>query len=108
IALAADFVASDRPIALRLDGNTYLFPNVRTPPALLAIDNRWLRAHMGPDDWAIFPLYERGPYSIPPLTELDAPLPLAPGPGHLLGTDSAGRDTFARLVHGTRVSLSVG
>jgi len=31
-----------------------------------------------------------------------------PGHGHLLGTDSAGRDIFARLLAGGRVSLLVG
>ncbi|WP_432483027.1 dipeptide/oligopeptide/nickel ABC transporter permease/ATP-binding protein [Kineococcus esterisolvens] len=34
----------------------------------------------------------------------DAYLPPS-SPGHLLGTDSAGRDTWARLLHGGRVSL---
>lgn len=32
----------------------------------------------------------------------------APGHGHLLGTDGAGRDVFARLVYGGRVSMGVG
>ena len=32
----------------------------------------------------------------------------APGPGHILGTDDTGRDLFARLVYGGRVSLMVG
>jgi peptide/nickel transport system permease protein len=31
-----------------------------------------------------------------------------PGPGHILGADLSGRDIFARVVHGTRVSLVVG
>ena len=31
-----------------------------------------------------------------------------PGPGHFLGTDDTGRDVFARLVYGGRVSLLVG
>jgi peptide/nickel transport system permease protein len=31
-----------------------------------------------------------------------------PGPGHLLGTDGTGRDVFARLVYGGRVSMGVG
>ncbi len=31
-----------------------------------------------------------------------------PGAGHPLGTDELGRDALARLVHGTRVSLSFG
>ena len=32
----------------------------------------------------------------------------SPGPGHILGTDDTGRDVFARLVYGGRVSLLVG
>ncbi len=31
-----------------------------------------------------------------------------PGRGHLLGTDDLGRDILARLIHGARVSLTVG
>ena len=31
-----------------------------------------------------------------------------PGAGHWLGTDSSGRDVFARLLFGARISLSVG
>lgn len=32
----------------------------------------------------------------------------APGQGTLLGTDEFGRDIFARIVHGTRISLTTG
>ena len=32
----------------------------------------------------------------------------APGPAHLLGTDLAGRDVWARVVHGAATSLLVG
>jgi len=32
----------------------------------------------------------------------------APGPGHVLGGDLSGRDVFARLIYGARVSLVVG
>ena len=31
-----------------------------------------------------------------------------PGQGHPLGADLSGRDIFARVVHGTRISLIVG
>lgn len=31
-----------------------------------------------------------------------------PGGGHLLGTDDLGRDILARMIHGARVSLTVG
>jgi len=31
-----------------------------------------------------------------------------PSPTHLLGTDSLGRDTLSRIIHGTRTSLMIG
>jgi peptide/nickel transport system permease protein len=33
---------------------------------------------------------------------------LAPGARHWLGTDAEGRDVFARMLYGTRISLSIG
>ncbi|MDP9275554.1 MAG: ABC transporter permease [Chloroflexota bacterium] len=39
---------------------------------------------------------------------LDAPSWLGGEHGHLLGTDSLGRDLLARVIHGARVSLTVG
>jgi peptide/nickel transport system permease protein len=39
---------------------------------------------------------------------LDAPSWAGGAYGHLLGTDSLGRDLLARVVHGARVSLTVG
>lgn len=35
-------------------------------------------------------------------------MPLAPGGPFLLGTDNLGRDVFSRVLHGTKVSLSIG
>ena len=44
----------------------------------------------------------------PTVMALDAPL-LPPGsPGHVLGSDELGRDVLSRLIHGSRLSLSVG
>jgi len=34
--------------------------------------------------------------------------PLPPGGAHLLGTDDVGRDVFARILYGARLSLAVG
>jgi peptide/nickel transport system permease protein len=104
VALFADFVASDRPILMRKDGQLYLFPNVVDYRALRSFDESDLRA----EDWALWPPFHLGPYSIPPLRALGGPLPAPPGPQHPFGTDNAGRDVLARLLHGTRASLGAG
>lgn len=108
VALFADFIASDRPILLQYQGRLWVLPNMVDYAELRAVDNRFLREEMTEDEWAVFPLYERGPYSIPSLAEMARSLPQGPNEDHLLGTDNTGRDTFARLVHGTRISLSIG
>ena len=43
----------------------------------------------------------------PVATDQTAPL-LAPSTDHLFGTDQFGRDLFSRIVHGARISLSIG
>jgi peptide/nickel transport system permease protein len=103
LALFADFVASERPILLSLSGELYLFPNLTDPPALRAYDNQRLADEMLEGDWAVFPPVPWGVNT----HDLDATLS-APSAAHWLGTDSGGRDVLARVVHGTRVSLSVG
>jgi len=50
-------------------------------------------------DWVAL----QSPYSVD-LMNLRKP----PSPTHWLGTDPSGRDVFARVVHGARVSLAVG
>ena len=43
----------------------------------------------------------------PTAYNLDAVL-LSPSMDHWMGTDEEGRDVFARMIYGTRISLSVG
>jgi peptide/nickel transport system permease protein len=105
MALCADLLASDLPVALRWRGETYVLPSLTRPAKLLAYDNHRLRREMKASDWAWFPLCEFGPEQQPPILQ---PPPASPGQGHWLGTDDRGRDVFARLVHGSRASLAVG
>ena len=55
-----------------------------------------------PGFFAVFPPIPQDP--ITPTT----PVLGAPSNDHLLGTDQLGRDVLARLLHGARISLSVG
>jgi len=101
LALFADFIANDRPILLHQAGKLSLFPDLSGPRALPA-------ATAGRGDWALWAPFRHGPYTIPALAARVGPLPEPPSADHPLGTDNAGRDTLARLVHGARASLGVG
>lgn len=101
-ALCADFLAAALPVAMRLDGEIYLLPNLTHPAELRADDNQSLAPRLREGDWAVFPLVPWGQNA----HDLDAILE-PPSAAHWFGTDSSGRDVFARVVHGARVSLTV-
>ena len=101
-ALCADLLASDLPLAARFAGQLYLLPNLSRPAALRPYNNQSLLAALGEDDWVVLPLVPWGQNG----HDLSAIL-TAPSGEHWLGTDSSGRDVFARIVHGARVSLTV-
>jgi peptide/nickel transport system permease protein len=107
VGLFADFLASDKPIWLKYGGRHYAFPNVIDYPELRPLTNDQLRQTMVRDeDWALMPLVPWGPLQ----SKADGRIaPLEPPSGrHWLGTDDRGRDVLARIIHGTRVSISVG
>jgi peptide/nickel transport system permease protein len=107
MALCADFLASDKPLYLVYQGQTY-FPVLigygvdlglmHWPAELLNADFKEL-----PSERAIFPPIPYRPNQID-LTNPFAP----PSAEHWLGTDKLGRDVMAGIVHGSRISLSIG
>jgi peptide/nickel transport system permease protein len=74
----------------------------------------FLASRMGPIGLAILIIVALAAIFAPLLApdgpfKLGAPRLLAPGEeGHLLGTDHLGRDMFAQIVYGARVSLTIG
>ena len=113
MALLADFIAGDKPLALKYRGEMY--SPVLKDYSVWALGSRWqpqfqnisfkefVAAHPGEVEWVWFPPVRYAPRE----TNLDAVLE-APSRTHLLGTDESGRDVLSRVVHGSRVSLSVG
>jgi peptide/nickel transport system permease protein len=97
LALLAPVLAGSRPIAASVDGDT-IFPALFKGDKLV-----WDRS--GEDDrgWAVHPLVKYGPTEINLADNLQPP-----GADHYLGTDDRGRDVMSRMIHGAKVSLSVG
>jgi len=60
-------------------------------------------------DWVVMPLYPYSPIeSLLTDPKLPGPPPHSPTAEHWMGTDDRGRDVFARLVYGFRISLAFG
>lgn len=105
-ALLADLLASDLPLAVRVDGTTYALPGVTRPLALRDATQSSLAARA---EWIWRTPIPFGPnQTFATLTGRTDPAPWAPDSEHLLGTDELGRDVLARLIHGARVSLAIG
>lgn len=107
IAVFADFIANDKPYYLEYRGKTY-FPIIRSyivdgdlgrwPAELLNVDFKKLEGAK-----AVFPPI---PYRATGINLLEPLEP--PSMRHWFGTDKLGRDVMAGMVHGSRISLSIG
>lgn len=117
IALLADFLANEKPIVCKYQGNTY-FPVFREYAIDLGMaqwqpelqNKEWKSLEY---DWAIFPPV---PY-LPKNTDYDNAQSVSPFADqnvkstqwrHWLGTDELGHDILAGMIHGTRIALVVG
>jgi microcin C transport system permease protein len=116
VSLLADFVANRRAIAVYYEGNLY-FPTFRYIPMSTfgqvdefgftdtETDYALLRKQVREQGkgWVLMPLVPHDPYE--PDFEYAEPPPNPPDKKHWFGTDGQGRDVFARLLHGFRISL---
>ena len=105
IAVFADVLAGDLPLACNFHGKVFLLPAITHPTELALYDRARLDAEPGALAWAIEPLVRFGPQETSTRGEVAAMRPPALGREHPFGTDAYGRDVFARLVHGARTSL---
>jgi peptide/nickel transport system permease protein len=109
-ALAADFVANDKPYYIRYQGESYAPILIdygvglglrRWPEPLLNADFRRLAGAAESVWWPPIPF---SPTRVEIRGEIFAP----PSRAHWLGTDRLGRDVAAGMIHGTRISLTIG
>jgi peptide/nickel transport system permease protein len=107
MARSADFIANDKPYYLAYRGQTY-FPIFRSylvsaglgqwPLELLNVDFKKLAGAK-----TVFPPI---PYRQTNINLLEPVEP--PSMKHWFGTDKLGRDVLAGIIHGSRISLSIG
>lgn len=118
IALLADFLAYNKPIVASYQGKV-IWPIFRDygeswlgaklwEPELRKADWRLLKV-----DWAIWPPVRYAPEELdlrnaPAVGPFDDQIINSPAERHFLGTDNLGRDLLSGLIHGTRISLTVG
>ncbi|NNK15246.1 MAG: ABC transporter permease [Desulfofustis sp.] len=115
LSLGAELVSNDKPFLIVYQG-TYYFPLFKTYPETTFggifetetdyKDPFFVELMKEDQNRAYFPLnrhyYDTINY------ELDVPVPSPPTRENILGTDDRGRDVFARLLYGFRLSILFG
>ncbi len=123
VAIFAPAIAGTKPVLCRYKGRLYA-------PCLGYFDRRWEPAIFAkdkfrgtypanlkakdPESWAVWPLFFQDPYRSvradewPGRPENPAKDEGRPSRMNLFGTDQAGVDVLAKMVHGTTIALLVG
>lgn len=110
VAILADVLANDKPLAASVNGSV-TFPVFKSYGVSFGI-TKWTTEEGQRDwqqttyDWVVFPPV---PYA---MTTVDKSAikekDRRPSSKHRLGTDDIGRDVLAGLIHGSRYALSIG
>ncbi|MCB0401760.1 MAG: ABC transporter permease [Flavobacteriales bacterium] len=116
IALLADFLANEKPIAAKYNGEVY-FPVFKEYAVDLGISD-WQKEFLNVSwkdleyEWAVWPLTPYLPKNIDFMNTSVGPFDKQDVEStkwtHWLGTDALGHDVLAGMIHGTRIALLVG
>src|SRR5579884_3884965 len=115
VCLFAEFIANDRPLVIRYEGNWY-FPVLHDYsedtfgqdflPTEADYTDPDVRASINKHGWMIWPPI---PYNYKTIVKnLPTPAPSPPTWRNLLGTDDQARDVLARVIYGFRISVLFG
>ena len=115
LSLFAEFIANDKPILVYHQSQLFVpvlfdYSEQDLGGELPSAANYWdpnvQKLIRGSDGWTLWPPV---PYHFrTPDMYLSGPAPTSPDTTHWLGTDDAGKDTFARLIYGFRLSVLFG
>lgn len=114
VSLGAELIANDRPLVVSYDGGLYWPVLVDYPETTFggifptAADYRdpYVAEAIAAKGWMVWPPV-RFSYDTVNRT-LEQPAPAPPTADNILGTDDQGRDVFARLLYGFRLSVLFG
>lgn len=112
ISLPAEFIANDKPLLVKFDGQ-YYFPALKRYPETTFGGEFPLQAnYKGPyiqkliadkQGWMLWPVI---PFDYSSINyDLQQPAPSPPSAQNWLGTDDQGRDVLARVIYGFRLSV---
>jgi microcin C transport system permease protein len=114
LSLGAEFIANDKPILLKYDGELYAPVLTSYPETTFGGDfdteadyrDPYVQQLIRDKGWLIMPPI---PYSYRTINyDLTQPAPAPPSSENWLGTDDQGRDVLARLIYGFRISILFG
>lgn len=114
VCLAAEFVANDKPLLIRYDGDYYFPILVFYPETTFGGEFETEAEYRDPFVEEL--ILERGWMVWPPIRfsyntinyDLPVPAPAPPSAENWLGTDDQGRDVVSRLIYGLRLSIVFG
>jgi microcin C transport system permease protein len=115
VTLFAEFIANDRPILARVDGQWFVpvlvdYAESDIIPDGLPTEADWhdpvLRQEVEARGWMIWPAIPYAHATV--VRDLGRPAPAPPSWRNLLGTDDQARDVLARVIYGFRISVLFG
>jgi len=114
LSLFAEFVANDKPLIVSYD-NQWYFPVFKSYPETdcggefeteAEYTDPFVKELIDEKGWMLFPLVGYDYQTV--INDLPGPAPSEPTSENWFGTDEQGRDLFARILYGFRLSVLFG
>lgn len=114
VSLFAEFIANDKPLIVSYKDQLY-FPVLKSYPETqfggefeteAEYKDPFVKELIEKEGWLLFPPVPYNHQTV--INDLPTPAPSAPTADNFFGTDEQGRDLFARILYGFRISVLFG